>query len=227
VIAVWTGAEIAESAADDFRDPAAEALRPYRQPLLAQQRLRYVGEPVAAVFATDAYLAEMRDLVTIVPTSWRPVLAADAPPGNFVPAQSTEALVLRAIMAEVDAAFASAHAVVHSIDDRGRHSGVPIETRGAVAVRTLARRGELYGATKVRIASGRRWADVRPQHHRGGPEGGQYRRRVRRPRELYPEDFLVCLRSCDLERPSNDRGPREHLMAGTTHASSATMPAWQ
>ena len=30
----------------------------YRQPLLARERLRYVAEPIAAVFATDPYLAE-------------------------------------------------------------------------------------------------------------------------------------------------------------------------
>ena len=58
VVAVWTSADIAELPPIDFRDPAAEALRPYRQPILAGERLRYVGEPVAAVFATGPYLAE-------------------------------------------------------------------------------------------------------------------------------------------------------------------------
>src|SRR3984893_3260391 len=97
VIAVWVGADIADLPPIDFRDPAAEALRPYRQPLLAQQRLRYVGEPVAAVFATDPYLAEdAAELVMIDADELVPVLAADAAPGNFVPGQSTEALVLRA-----------------------------------------------------------------------------------------------------------------------------------
>ncbi|MBV9522354.1 MAG: hypothetical protein JO010_06160 [Alphaproteobacteria bacterium] len=53
IAAVWTAADIAELSPIDFRDPAAEALRPYRQPLLARERLRYVGEPVAVVFAAD------------------------------------------------------------------------------------------------------------------------------------------------------------------------------
>ena len=96
VVAVWTGAEIADLPPIDFRDPAAEALRPYRQPLLAQQWLRYVGEPVAVVFATDAYLSEdAAELVTIDADELMPVLAADAPPGSFAPGQFTEALVLR------------------------------------------------------------------------------------------------------------------------------------
>ena len=58
VVGVWTAADIADLPPIDFRDPASEALRPYRQPLLAKDRLRYVGEPVATVFATDAYVAE-------------------------------------------------------------------------------------------------------------------------------------------------------------------------
>jgi len=66
VVAVWTAADIAELPPIDFRDPAAEALRPYRQPLLARERLRYVGEPIAVVFAIDPHLAEdAAELVTI------------------------------------------------------------------------------------------------------------------------------------------------------------------
>jgi CO/xanthine dehydrogenase Mo-binding subunit len=40
IVAVWTAAEIADLPPIDFRDPAAETLRPYRQPLLARERLR-------------------------------------------------------------------------------------------------------------------------------------------------------------------------------------------
>ncbi len=217
VIAVWTGAEIADLPPIDFRDPAAEALRPYRQPLLAQQRLRYVGEPVAAVFATDAYLAEdAADLVTIAADELAPLLAADAPPASYASGQSTEALVLHAGYGEVDAAFASAHAVVTLDLTIGRHSGVPIETRGAVARYDPSRDVvELYGATKVphrnRDALARMFgrsttAVVLKEGNTGGGFG------VRG--ELYPEDFLVCLAAMRLERPVKwieDR--REHLMA--------------
>src|SRR5438874_813473 len=84
VVAVWTGADIAELPPIDFRDPAGEALRPYRQPLLAQDRLRYVGEPVAAVFAAGPYLAEdAADLVVIEAEELVPVLDAEAAPGRF------------------------------------------------------------------------------------------------------------------------------------------------
>ena len=61
VVAGWTAADINDLPPIDFRDPAAEALRPYRQPLLARERLRYVGEPIAAVFARAPALIEVRN----------------------------------------------------------------------------------------------------------------------------------------------------------------------
>src|SRR5690349_22683354 len=95
VVAVWAGADIADLPPIDFRDPAGEALRPYRQPLLAHDRVRYVGEPVAAVFATDPYLAEdAADLVNVEADEVPPVLDAAAPPSGFAPGLSTEATVL-------------------------------------------------------------------------------------------------------------------------------------
>src|SRR5580765_6599698 len=50
VVSIWTGKDISHVPPIDFRDAAAEVLKPYRQPVLAQDRVRYVGEPVAAVF---------------------------------------------------------------------------------------------------------------------------------------------------------------------------------
>src|SRR6201999_125583 len=58
VVAVWTIDDIADLPPIDFRDPSAEVLKPYRQRVLARGRVRYVGDPVAAVFAEDPYVAE-------------------------------------------------------------------------------------------------------------------------------------------------------------------------
>ena len=58
VNAVWTAADVKEIPPIDFREGSIEALDTYRQPVLATDRVRYVGEPVAVVFADDAYLAE-------------------------------------------------------------------------------------------------------------------------------------------------------------------------
>jgi len=217
IAAVWTVADIADLPPIDFRDPAAEALRPYRQPLLARERLRYVGEPIAAVFATDPYLAEDgAELVSVGADELAPILDASTAPGSFAPGLSTEALVLRAGYGDVEAAFTTAHAVVALDLTIGRHSGVPIETRGALARFDAAGDVlELYGAAKVphrnRDALARMFgrsttAVVLKEGNTGGGFG------VRG--ELYPEDFLVCIAAMRLGRPVKwieDR--HEHLMA--------------
>src|SRR5207244_6303089 len=61
VHAVWTAHDIAGVPPIDFRLTRVEGLEAYRQPVLATDRVRYVGEPVAAVVAEDAYLAEDAD----------------------------------------------------------------------------------------------------------------------------------------------------------------------
>jgi CO/xanthine dehydrogenase Mo-binding subunit len=217
IVAVWTAADIADLPPIDFRDPAAEALRPYRQPLLARERLRYVGEPIAAVFATDPYLAEDgAELVSIAADELPPLLDASKVPGSFAPGLSTEALVLRAGYGDVELAFTAAHAIVALDLTIGRHSGVPLETRGALArFDAAADVLELYGATKVphrnrdalvRMFGRSTTAVVLKEGNTGGGFG------VRG--ELYPEDFLVCLAAMRLGRPVKwieDR--HEHLMA--------------
>jgi CO/xanthine dehydrogenase Mo-binding subunit len=57
VRAVWTAADI-DVGPIDFREGRIEKLEPFRQPVLARERVRYVGEPLAAVFAEDPYVAE-------------------------------------------------------------------------------------------------------------------------------------------------------------------------
>src|SRR5262249_5630089 len=46
IVAVWTSVEVADIPPIDFRLTRIEGLAPYRQPILARQRVRYVGEPV-------------------------------------------------------------------------------------------------------------------------------------------------------------------------------------
>ncbi|MCZ6741581.1 MAG: xanthine dehydrogenase family protein molybdopterin-binding subunit, partial [Alphaproteobacteria bacterium] len=44
--AVWTSDDISDIGPVDFRaDRSVEALKPYRQPVLAKARVRYVGDP--------------------------------------------------------------------------------------------------------------------------------------------------------------------------------------
>ena len=41
-----------------LRAARPSGMEPFRQPILAQDRVRYVGDPIAVVFAENAYLAE-------------------------------------------------------------------------------------------------------------------------------------------------------------------------
>ena len=217
VFAVWTAADISDVPPVDFREGSIPALDPYRQPVLAKERVRYVGDPVAAVFADDPYRAEdAADLVIVEIDELPPLLDPQAAPVEFSAGQSSEAAVIRQGYGDVDAAFRQAAHVVELELAIGRHSGVPLETRGAIG-RYDAARGilELHGAAKVPHRNQEllaRMLDLPPsaiavhESHVGGGFG------VRG--ELYPEDVLVCVAAKRFNRPVKwleDR--REHLIA--------------
>lgn len=216
-VAVWTAADVTAIPPIEFRVTHIQGLEPYRQPVLARDRVRYVGEPVAVVFAEDAYQAEdAADLVTVEIEELPVLLAAYQPPGEFEPGRDTEPTVIRKKYGDLDAAFRAAHAVVELDLSIGRHSGVPLETRGAIARYDATRDVlELHGATKrphpnrdlLARMLGRSPASVHLYEcHIGGGFG------VRG--EIYPEDVLVCAAALRLGRPVKwieDR--RENLMA--------------
>src|SRR5215510_13806950 len=151
VVALWTIDDIAELPPIDFRDDRVEPLIPYRQPLLARGRVRYVGEPVAVVFAEDPYRAEdAAENVALDIEALPPVLSTDEVPGEFDDGLLTEPMVIEKAYGDIEGAMRSAHAIVALDLSIERHSGVPLETRGAIA-RYDAEHDmlELYGAAKV------------------------------------------------------------------------------
>ena len=84
VVAVWTGRDLAALPPIDFRDDRVEKLVPYRQPVLARDRVRYVGEPIAVVFAEDPYWPEdAAEEVTVALDALPLVLSTDDAPGEF------------------------------------------------------------------------------------------------------------------------------------------------
>jgi aerobic carbon-monoxide dehydrogenase large subunit len=217
VYAVWTATDVRDIPPIDFRLTQLEGLEPYRQRLLATNVLRYVGEPVAAIFAEDPYLAEdAADGVVIEAEVLEPLMSAEQQPVEFEPGRLTEAAIIRKAYGDLEAAFKAAPHIIALELSVGRHSGVPLETRGAIARYDRGRDVvELYGAAKVphwnrdQIARmlGRAPSSVELyEGHVGGGFG------IRG--ELYPEDVLVCAAALRLGRPVKwieDR--REHLIA--------------
>jgi carbon-monoxide dehydrogenase large subunit/6-hydroxypseudooxynicotine dehydrogenase subunit gamma len=217
VVAVWTADDISDVPPIDFREGPIEKLAPYRQPVLARDKVRYVGEPVAAVFAEDPYIAEdAADLVGVEVEELPPLLSAEAEPGEFSFGRDTEAAVLTQGYGDVEAVFGTAPHIVELNLTSGRHSGVPLETRGALGRYDAARDVlELHGAAKVPhrnkelLARMLRRAPSSVQCYESHVGGGFGIRG-----ELYPEDVLVCVAAMRLDRPVKwieDR--REHLIA--------------
>jgi len=216
VVAVWTAAEIADVPPIDFREGRIPALEPYRQPVLARGRVRYVGEPVAAVFAHDPYGAEdAADLVTMEIEELPCLLAADAAPGEFssdatprsrssarATATWTRPCVLRPSSSKLELAI-------------GRHSGVRSSARRHRPLRCLTRHPELHGAAKVPHRNREllaRMLDRPPSsiHVHESHVGGGFRH----SRRALSEDVLICVAAMRLGRPVKwieDR--REHLVA--------------
>jgi carbon-monoxide dehydrogenase large subunit len=194
------------------------------QPLLARDRVRYVGEPVAVVVAEDPWIAE--DAAELVELELDygfdgavvdPVAAAqgDAPLVHDE-LGSNVVDVLPMAFGDVASSFAEADVVVRRRLAVGRHTGVPLETRGLVAELDAATgRVTVWGAAKVKHfnrAATAALLGLEPEALRlvevdvGGGFG------VRG--ELYPEDVLIPFLALTLGRPVKwieDRA--EHLVA--------------
>ena len=124
--------------------------------LLADERVRYVGEPVAIVAAENRYLAE--DALELIEVEYAPLPVVASPEdalrldsARVNPGWSDNvALSFRATKGEPDRAFASAHTVVRERFRSHRYTGVPIETRGIAAdFDSTTRRLTVWCSTQV------------------------------------------------------------------------------
>jgi carbon-monoxide dehydrogenase large subunit/6-hydroxypseudooxynicotine dehydrogenase subunit gamma len=217
VIAIWTAADIADLPPIDFREGPNEKLAPFRQPVLAKSVVRYAGEPVAAVFATDPYIAEdAADLVELDIEEIAAVVDATLPAADFAHGLTTEATICKQGYGDVAQAFKQAAHIIEMDLSVGRHSGVPLETRGAIGRYDAARDVlELHGAAKVPHKNRESLARMLNRSTGGvhlyeGHVGGGFGVRG----EIYPEDILVLVAAMRLRRPVKwleDR--REHMIA--------------
>ena len=223
VEAVFTARDLAEELGCVPRIPPRvsfdETVLPYLQPILAEDRVRYTGEPLAVVLAVDRYTAEDAAELVFADIDQLPAAldGGEGPEGaGRLFEEGNLVTVLEAGFGDVDRAFREADAVVEAELAVGRHSGVPMETRGiAVEYDPAGGRFTVHGATKVPHWNLRTTAEllgVAPGWLRmlETAVGGGFGVRG----ELYPEDVLAVWAAGRLRRSVEwieDR--REHLLA--------------
>ena len=198
------------------------------QPLLARDVVRYVGEPVAVVVAEDAWAAE--DAAELVELELEPgpesavvdlvEAATHGAPLVHVELGSNVVDVLPLTFGDAEAAFAAADVVVRRRLTVGRHTAVPLETRGLVAEHDPETgRLTVWGAAKVKhfnreVTAALLGLDPESVRLVEVDVGGGFGVRG----EVYPEDVLVPFLALTLGRAVKwieDRA--EHLVA-TNHS---------
>ena len=141
VVTVLTAADLEHVAAHlpTRRNADADELRPPEHPILAQDKVCYVGEPVAIVVAEDRYIA--RDAVDLIRVDYRPLPAVIDPmlamhPDTLIvhPELGTNSVLeVTSSGGDLDAAFAGADHVVRQQYHVQRLAPAPMETRGLIA----------------------------------------------------------------------------------------------
>jgi aerobic carbon-monoxide dehydrogenase large subunit len=203
-----------------FRRPNP-TIAPYAQPVIADQVVRYVGEPIAMVLADRAELAEdAAAAVTFEIEHLPPVTDRRASARGdillFAGTSSNRATVFSADTGDVEAAFRAA-AYTHREEFRvQRMTAMPMETRGLLAEwDAVKERLTVSGAAKLPFFNRRAMAAMMalPEQAVDYVEfdvGGGFGARG----EFYPEDFLVAFAARKFGHPVKwveDR--REHFMA--------------
>jgi aerobic carbon-monoxide dehydrogenase large subunit len=226
VHAVITAAEIGETIPlIPLRLAILPEYKPYLQPVIARDKVRYVGEPIAVVVADTQALAE--DALDSIDLDIEPLPAlpdrASAARDKtllFEESGTNRALHYAVSFGDADAAFARAEYTRRETFRCHRLTGLPLETRGLIAEWDAANKKlSVLGATKVLFFNRRVLAPML-----GVSEGdidmievdvgGGFGVRG----EFYPEDFLIPFAARCVGRPVKwieDR--REHLTA-TNHS---------
>lgn len=140
VRAAWDAGDLALRGIVATLDRPLAEFVPTEMPILADAVVRFVGEPLAIVVATDQYLVE--DAIEAVTVQYEPgvavtaideALCESAPLVHAGAARNTLVDVSLFDTEGTDEAFASAAVVVRVRSKTGRQNALPIETRGVLA----------------------------------------------------------------------------------------------
>jgi carbon-monoxide dehydrogenase large subunit len=201
---------------------------PFGQPVIAETKVRYVGEATALVLADSAAVAE--DALGLIEVGIEPLppvadrhVSARNESLLFEDAGSNLAITFHAVRGDAAAAFKDAPYVRRESFRTQRHMALPMEPRGLLAEWDAVRsRLTLSGAAKVLFFNRRTLAKEMNLPESAielveNDVGGGFGARG----EFYPEDFLIPFAARHTGRPvkwTEDR--REHLMC-MNHAREA------
>ena len=224
VVAVVTGTDVRERTKPMRGDSTLQGWQGSDYWALAQSRVRFVGEPIACVVATDRYVAEDgAELVSVSYDRLTPITSVaeslaegaemlhDGWTSNCFIKRHLETEDFEAEMARSDHRLSMSYAM-------GRHTGMPLETRGCLAEwNDSTGELEIWTTTQIPYICRTGLADVLaiPENRIvvispdiGGGFGVKF--------SLYPEEIVCALASMLVRAPIKwleDR--REHMVIGT------------
>lgn len=204
----------------------AVPVKPYRQSALADGVVRFAGEPVVAVVASDPYRAT--DAAVAVRVDYTPLAAATDPAGALADAaplvhpgwQTNVAAAVALETGDLEAALRQAHLVVRRRLRCGRVTALPLEAR-AVAARwdALTARLHVWSSTQMPYGVRQRVADALGLDPQAvcvvAPDvGGGFGTKG----PVYPEELIVAALARRLGRPVRWTDTRQESFLSTTHA---------
>ena len=233
---VLTGADIAESVKPlrvEYDPAKAPTHKACDWPVLARDKVRFVGEAVAAVVATDRYAAE--DAAALVEVDYDPLPVvhdaeqALAPGAPLVHEEWGDNVMqtLHAEIGEVARAFQDAECVVSERFTTGRHTALPMETRGCVAAFEPATDTlTVWSSTQVPHVLRSHLALVLdfPEHHIrvvALDVGGGFGQKA----HLFPEEAVAAYLARRLARPVKWIEDRRENLSAALHAKQQTVHA--
>jgi len=221
VLDIWRASDFDQIPKIKFRMMGRNELENYLQPILAHKIVRYVGEPIVVIFATKNHIADQAaDLLDINIQTMKPQISATESPLVFSGDLNNEACIVTKKYGDVDKVINTTPNILELEFYVGRHSGVPLETRGLST--SLNIEGNvifLHGAAKVPHANKNILCEMLNiesneleliEGHVGGGFG------VRG--EIYPEDVLIILATRKFKLPIKWLEDRKENLISTNHS---------
>jgi carbon-monoxide dehydrogenase large subunit len=224
VVCIITGSDVAEWTTQMRMAPPIDGLHPIDMETMPIDKVRFQGDPVACIIATDRYLAEdaaeqvavTYEALAVVSTMWQALDPAspridESLPSNLLSHQHSE-------HGDVQARKREAHRVVESTFSQHRQTHLPIETRGCIAVWDEGREHlDFHVGTQVphgyRTALASRLRLSESQVTVMSPDvGGGFGQKI----ALYREELTVAALARQLKRPIRWREDRlENLLSSS------------